>query len=75
MPSFRSKLWDGKIRLYSTYDRKLYGGLLSHVAKFAVSRKYDIVSEHDFENEPDSNKPPTATSVPKTSSKISPQPQ
>ena len=52
MPSFRSKLWDGKIRLYSTYDRKLYGGLLSHVAKFAVSRKYDIVSEHDFENEP-----------------------
>jgi len=52
MPSFKSKMWDGKIRLYSVYEKKLYGGLLPHVARFAISRKYDIVSEYDFENEP-----------------------
>ena len=32
-------------------------------------------SRDDFDNDPDSIKPPTPTSVPKTSNKISPQPQ
>jgi cell division protease FtsH len=32
-------------------------------------------SRDDFDNDPDTVKPPTATSVPKTSNKISPQPQ
>ena len=40
VPSYRAKLWDGKIRLYSIHTRKLYGGLLPYVIQFAHKRKY-----------------------------------
>ena len=40
MPAYRSKIWDGKIRLYSTHDQILYGGLLKHVLQFAKKRDY-----------------------------------
>ena len=40
VPSYRAKLWDGKIRLYSIATRKLYGGLLPYVLQFADKRKY-----------------------------------
>ena len=39
MPSYRAKVWDGKIRLYSVRDKQLYGGLLKHTLQFATSRK------------------------------------
>ncbi len=50
MPSYRSKIWDGKIRLYSVRDKLLYGGLLKHTLQFAKSRKYDtkIVNPEKF---------------------------
>ena len=34
-----------------------------------------MASNREYDNDPDSIKPSTATSVPKTSGKISPQPQ
>ena len=40
MPAFRNKLWDGKIRLFSAYDQKLYYGLLPYVESFAKKRNY-----------------------------------
>ena len=40
MPAYRSKIWDGKIRLYSIHDQILYGGLLKHVLQFAKKRQY-----------------------------------
>ena len=43
VPSYRNKMWDGKIRLYSVHTRKLYSGLLPYVIKFAVKRKYKYV--------------------------------
>ena len=52
MPSYRAKLWDGKIRLFSIYDRKLYAGLLEHALIFAKNRQYHVVFLTDFEYEP-----------------------
>lgn len=40
VPSYRNKLWDGKIRLYSVHTKKLYGGLLPYVIHFAHRRQY-----------------------------------
>ena len=43
MPSFRSRVWDGKIRLYSTTKKELYIGLLSYVLVFAKERRSHVV--------------------------------
>ena len=40
MPSYRSKVWDGKIRLYSVYDQLLYSGLLNHAVLFAQKNRW-----------------------------------
>ena len=42
MPSYRNKMWDGKIRLYSIHDYKLFRGLLEYVFRFAEERNYTI---------------------------------
>lgn len=42
MPSYRNKMWDGKIRLYSIYDYKLFSGLIEYVFRFAEERSYTI---------------------------------
>jgi len=57
MPAYRSRVWDGKIRLYSTRDKLLYGGLLKHTLKFAKSRNYDtkIVNPEQFLPTPTQN--------------------
>lgn len=52
MPSYRSKVWDGKIRLYSVYDKKLYSGLLHYVTLFVQKRAYHLVFLSSFDNEP-----------------------
>jgi len=41
-PAFRNKMWDGKIRLFSTATHLIYGGLLLHVQRFAKERDYEI---------------------------------
>ena len=50
MPAFREKLWDGKIRLYSVHDQRLYFGLLSYVQKFAQGRKYPCICQENVNN-------------------------
>lgn len=40
MPAYRNKMWDGKIRLYNPWDKKLYIGLLHYVEEFCKSRGY-----------------------------------
>lgn len=41
-PAFRNKLWDGKIRLFSTATHYIYGGLVSYIEKFAKDREYEF---------------------------------
>lgn len=45
VPSYRNKLWDGKIRLYDTRNYSLPSGLLYHVEKFAGQRGYEILNK------------------------------
>jgi len=33
-PAFRNKVWDGKIRLFSTATHLIYAGLVQHVEHF-----------------------------------------
>ncbi len=42
MPAYKSKMWDGKIRLYSIYDYKLFAGLVEYVFRFAEERSYTV---------------------------------
>ena len=48
MPSFKNKLWDGKIRLFNTRNRRLYAGLRQQVEQFCKSRDYEYEEEPDF---------------------------
>jgi superfamily II DNA or RNA helicase len=41
MPQYRSKYWDGKIRLFSTHTGEIYVGLLDKVISFCKQYDYD----------------------------------
>jgi superfamily II DNA or RNA helicase len=40
MPSYKNKVWDGKIRLFNVMSCLLYCGLISELEKFCKSRQY-----------------------------------
>ena len=42
MPSFKSGMWDGKVRIFNSRNNQLYLGLLSYVEYFAKERGYVI---------------------------------
>lgn len=42
MPTYRNKVWDGKIRLYSPATQLLYCGLRYYVEQFAKERCYEV---------------------------------
>ena len=55
MPQYKSRVWDGKIRLFNQMNGELYVGLLPYVEEFAKRNELDIeykegVKEYD-ENE------------------------
>ena len=50
-PQFRSKLWDGKIRLFDIRKKQIYRGLIPHIIDFCQSRDYTYEYEDDFNNE------------------------
>ena len=37
-PAYKSRMWDGKIRLYNIHTQELYCGLLDYVRSFAVDQ-------------------------------------
>lgn len=52
-PKFRSRLWDGKIRLFNTQSRTIYRGLAPHIVRFCQDREYtykydDEVYDEEF---------------------------
>ena len=46
MPQYRSKYWDGKIRLYSPATGEVYGGLVDKIVNWARKSEYSL----EFEN-------------------------
>ena len=45
MPTFRNKMWDGKIRLFNMWTSQLYIGLMEHLEEFCKSRDYHLVGQ------------------------------
>lgn len=57
MPSYKNKMWDGKIRLYDSRKKELYAGLYRYLKEFADTpgRDYHIEIEQDaYYGRPDS---------------------
>lgn len=42
MPSYRNKVWDGKIRLFSKWNKRLYIGLLASLQYMCKERGYEV---------------------------------
>ena len=48
MPSFKAKMWDGYIRMFSVMDRKLQVGLLQRLMMFSQSSDYSVKLDEKF---------------------------
>ena len=48
MPSVRSRVWDGRIRLFSPGTGKIYYGLLPYVQKFLKENGHSVQLSEDF---------------------------
>ena len=48
MPAYKSRYWDGKIRLVNAINRSVYAGLYSHIRRFCEERDYEVVDGSDF---------------------------
>ncbi len=46
-PAYKSRMWDGKIRLFDNRTSRLYLGLFPYVEHFARERNYNITKEND----------------------------
>lgn len=55
VPSYRNKLWDGKIRLWNSRYQTLPYGLMDHAVKFAIKAGYTV----DFSDELKESEVPT----------------
>ena len=51
MPMYRNRIWDGKIRLFSTDTGEIYVGLLPYVKKFCHSNKILYIIEKGVEDD------------------------
>jgi superfamily II DNA or RNA helicase len=51
MPAYRSKYWDGKIRLLNVMTGLLYAGLTKYVEEFCKTREYELEYISDFSSE------------------------
>jgi len=48
MPAYKSKFWDGKIRLFNVMTGLLYAGLATKIEEFAGPRNYTVTYTSDF---------------------------
>jgi len=51
MPHYRRKLWDGKIRLFSPHNGRIYVGLLPYIKEFCDRNKEKLYIDKGVENE------------------------
>lgn len=55
MPTYRSRVWDGKIRLFSQQTGKIYVGLLPYIKEFCNRNDIEYTSENDIESDREIN--------------------
>lgn len=53
MPAYKSRMWDGKIRLFNNRAYQLPAGLIDHLQKFADQRSYTVNPEKSEYGYPD----------------------
>lgn len=55
MTAYRSRMWDGEIRLYNVHTQEIYAGLGDYLVKFAAERGYTIMmpTENSFQTTPE----------------------
>jgi len=51
MPSYRSKVWDGKVRLFNARNYTMYAGLAHSVRSFLEESGYDVSVDDDLISE------------------------
>jgi len=51
MPTYRNRIWDGKIRLFSPASGEIYVGLLSHLKRFCDSNHISYILEEGVEDD------------------------
>lgn len=50
-PLYKSRIWDGNIRLFDVRDHRIYRGLIPEIEKFCQERQYELEANCDLENE------------------------
>ena len=48
MPAYKSRMWDGKIRLLDTRTNTTYHGLIEHIKKFCEERDYTLLIDPEI---------------------------
>ena len=56
MPSYKNRMWDGKVRLFSLKTKKIYIGLLPYVDEFCRERGFDFGGIEDVIGEKSNEK-------------------
>jgi len=51
-PLYKSRIWDGKIRLFGLMSREMYVGLYLYLHQFCKERSYDLVKEEGLYGSP-----------------------
>ena len=51
MPHYRKKIWDGKIRLFSPHNGRIYVGLLPYIKEFCSRNSIEYIIEKGVEND------------------------
>lgn len=51
MPSFKNRMWDGKIRMFNMWTRSLYIGLIPHLEEFCKTREYQLFGQERVVNQ------------------------
>ena len=51
MPSYRKKVWDGKVRLFDARNYTMYAGLAHNVREFLIDNDYSVTFDDDLISE------------------------
>ena len=51
MPQYRNRMWDGKIRLFSPRNGRIYVGLLPYIKEYCSKKSIEYIMEKGVEND------------------------
>ena len=51
MPQYRNRMWDGKIRLFSPHNGRIYVGLLPYIKEYCSKKSIEYIMEKGVEDD------------------------